>query len=167
MKCMIAALTLSGIGLTAAYPAVSNRVHSGHFAHFQGEHGQRAGEHLDRIADMLELTATQRSEVATLLSETDLFDNARQLLAAHTAQAEVVHAPTFDEVAIREASAPVGAAQAELAVSASQLMHAVHAVLTEEQLALANSLHPNWRSRLNAHIAKFELSLAAWIEANE
>ncbi len=174
MKFTVAAIVLSGLGLTAAVPVLSSSSTAGHrgrlmqFLHRgHAQHHGDVGQRLDGLAEVLDLSVEQRAAIAALLAETQAFADIKQLIAQHAAQVDVVHAGPFDEAQIREASAAVGTAQADVAVSLARLMHDVHAVLTDEQVALVKTFHPNLRARVGTHVAAFELSLATWIEANQ
>ena len=179
MKCMLlAASVLTGVGVLAAAPGVQS--HGGHLhsklvqmvhgggEHGDGEHGAEldVATHLDQMAETLDLTAAQRKEVAGVLRShfSTLHPVVQALLEAHGAQFAAMHAE-FDEEAIRATSAPVSAAQEELAVAIGELLRDLHAVFTPAQLAKLKDLHPAGAANgVTAHLHEFAMQVLGWAD---
>jgi len=111
--------------------------------HGEALEAQGVAAHLDGMAAMLELSASQRKAVAAVLKTAlpELETRALALVQAHAEQLERLHAAELDEEALRAASLRAGAAQGELAVAVARLLRDVHSVLTPEQLERVAHLH--------------------------
>jgi len=174
---------LLSAGLASALVAGSFAgAHAGHeglharlakFLHGDANVAQSVETHLESIASELELTAQQRADAAAALRTRlpDLETRIQALVDAHAVQCDLVHAKTFDEEAIRAASAKVGAAQTELAVAAARLFDQVHAVLSPEQLerleasphsALRGLAREEFRAQITAHVQAAGRGVEAW-----
>lgn len=133
-----------------------------------GRHGAGIGAFhghggmMDRIADKLDLTADQKSQIADLMKahRDEIKANVAKIRAARQEEFAAIHADTFDESAIRAAAAKVGEAEADMAVSRGKIASEVRLVLTSEQRdkakellkdaqAFGNDLHNRFHERLN------------------
>ncbi len=164
----VGALVLVGAGLAAALPLASDHgdVHRRLVELVHGKHARHGdlAAHLDALADRLDLTQEQRSEVASLLHSSKIIPRAKTLAEAFDEEFAALHARDLDEAGLRAAGKKVGAAQEELAVTLARLMRDVHGVLTPEQLEKVHALHHGGPPRLADHVQAAEKSLAAWIE---
>lgn len=90
---------------------------------------------LARLAHDLELTTEQRLEIRTILTSyrDEVAAEVAAIRSARELQFEAIHADSHDEALVRAAAAGVAAAEAELAVTRSVVVHEVAAVLTAEQ----------------------------------
>lgn len=132
-----------------------------------GGHGQHSGEHLDQVADALDLTAEQRKAVARVL--TTHMAQLRVEVDAWTRalgdQVTQVHDGSFDEAEIRAAARTVADAQANLAVRIGSMLRDVHAELTPDQLERARKLHtPEFGARASEHIDELSRAVSAWAQ---
>lgn len=137
----------------------------GRLLHGEGGDGKGIETHLDAAAVRLDLSASQRKEVAALLvaAVPGLETRALALVEAQGKQLERVHAPELDEEAIRAASARSAMAQGELAVSAARLLRDVHRVLTPEQRErLAHLPGPHFLGGFAEHVRGFGQGTRAW-----
>jgi Spy/CpxP family protein refolding chaperone len=105
-----------------------------------GFHGH--GGMMDRIADKLDLTADQKSQITDLMKShrDEIKANMDKIRAARQAELAAIHADTFDESAIRAAAAKVAEAEADMAVSRGKIAAEVRQVLTSEQREKAKEL---------------------------
>jgi hypothetical protein len=172
---------VAGCSLVAAAPLFSgdddlHTLHAhlaklfGHEPHAHGAEtpgGHDVAAHLDAAVERLGLTIDQRRHVAGVLAGhlPAVRAGVEVLMRAHHRQLAQLHR-AFDEQAIREASAPVGAAQAELAVLAGRLLDALHATLTAEQLQAAQALHHGLAGDPGRRLAGICEALEGWIERN-
>jgi Spy/CpxP family protein refolding chaperone len=110
-----------------------------------GGHGpgwSGGGRLLERLADQLELSESQREQIRAahevyredVEALSDLMGVARRDLQ------EQIQAGSFDETAIREASSRVAAVGADLAVLRARIHSDVRQILTPEQAAKADEL---------------------------
>jgi Spy/CpxP family protein refolding chaperone len=165
--------------LVSALAAVSlgaaQVVRAGHGGDLHGRiakllHGgaeQGLESHLDAVVARLELTETQRKQVASVLTTAlaGLEARALTLVEAHAKQIELVHAPAIDDEAIREASARVGAAQGELAVAVAHLLRDLHGVLTPEQRERAAHVgRPELLAGITEHVRAISKDVRAWAD---
>lgn len=124
--------------LLAAIPAtLLAQPGRGGFGGFCGGFG--GGRMLERIADRLELSETQREQIRAVHEVyredvESLMDTMR--VARRDLQTQVA-ADSFDETSIREASARVAAVSADFAVLRGRIHADVHQILTPEQAAKA------------------------------
>jgi Spy/CpxP family protein refolding chaperone len=93
------------------------------------------GKMRQRIAEKLNLTATQKTEIKTVLAGEK--DTLKSLLATwHAARNDLrasIRASDANEVTVRAAAAKVASAEADLAVERLKLYGKIAPVLTEEQ----------------------------------
>jgi Spy/CpxP family protein refolding chaperone len=93
------------------------------------------GKILQRIADKLNLSAAQRTQIRSILL--DESDNLKQLFGqlhdARTNLREVIRASDTNEAAVRAAAAEVAGVEADLAVERLKLYRQIAPVLTNEQ----------------------------------
>ena len=93
------------------------------------------GKILQRLADRLELTADQRSQIKTILAGEQ--DNLKPLLTSlHDARTNLraaIHASDANETSVRAASAKVASAEADLAVERLKISGKIAPILTADQ----------------------------------
>jgi Spy/CpxP family protein refolding chaperone len=127
-------LALAGlltVGSTHAGTPPMGRGHGGH------------GEPMMHLLSQLDLSDAQKSQVHAILEDehpklAPLFEAS---MKAHHALEQAIHAPSFDESAIRAAAAQAGIAEADLAVEKGRLASRIRAVLTPEQQKQMEALH--------------------------
>ncbi len=97
--------------------------------------GQRLGAGLQRVIDRLDLTPAQTQEIKHILAshKDEVATEAAAVKEARLTLFAAIHGEVFDETAIRDASARVGAAETELAVTRGEIFDEIRAVLTPEQ----------------------------------
>lgn len=133
------------------------------FAATGGAHGFHShGAIARRIAERLDLTPQQIQDIRGIFKahQTELQGELTGVEQARTHLFDAIHADTYDEAAIRSASATVNQADTQLAVSRGKIVSEVRAVLTSEQQAKAKELLADARAfghgfmdHLRAHIA--------------
>ena len=93
------------------------------------------GQFLQRIAQRLDLTDDQKSQIKTILAGEK--DNLQPLLAAlHNARKNLraaIRADDADEASVRAESAKVASAEADMAVERMKLYGKIAPILTDEQ----------------------------------
>lgn len=93
------------------------------------------GKMLQRIAEKLQLTDDQKSQIKTILAGEK--DTVKPLLAAlHETKKnlrDTIHASDANEASVRAAAAKVGSAEADLAVERLKLYGKIAPILTDEQ----------------------------------
>ena len=106
----------------------------------------------------LDLTEAQREQLkATMESHKAEFETqATKMLAAHKALHAVVTAESFDEAAIRQASAEVAIVDADGAVLRAKVQAEVWALLTPEQQAKAKAIEATMEQGLGQMRQRFE-----------
>ena len=126
MLVLAAALTIVAGGFTA----------SRLFAADEGAPGPWQGKIFQRIAEKLNLTADQRTQIRGILAgeRGNLQPILSELHAARVSLRESIRASTANEAAVRAASAKVAAAEADLAVERMKLYGKIAPILTDEQL---------------------------------
>jgi Spy/CpxP family protein refolding chaperone len=94
---------------------------------------------LQRMTQRLDLTPQQVEEIRGILKahQAELESEVAAIKAAREKMFDTIHADSFDEAAIRSASAKVGSAESELAVTRGEIAHEIRGVLTPEQQAEA------------------------------
>jgi protein CpxP len=114
-----------------------------------GQHAHARGGFAQHIARQLGLSAEQTQQVQGIFAnhQAELTAQMGQLKTAKTALFDAVHADTFDESAVRAASANVAQVEADLAVSRAKIASEVRNVLTPDQQAKAKELLANFRDR--------------------
>lgn len=93
------------------------------------------GKILQRLADRLELTADQRSQIKSIL-EGERENLKPLLIALHDARTNLraaIHAAEANETSVRAASAKVASAEADLAVERLKISGKIAPILTAEQ----------------------------------
>lgn len=152
MKAMLSvAALLAFTGLVVSSPLVlesGDGIHEKLGKMIHGQHEPDMADHLDAMADELELTTVQRKAVAKALNRNmeRLHVRFTALMDAHALQAQAIHSPTFDEKKVRAASKGVSLAQEELAVGFAKLLHEVHDELSPDQLHTVHHLHSHGES---------------------
>jgi Spy/CpxP family protein refolding chaperone len=99
--------------------------------HGEGDHGMM----LRHILGELDLTEEQTEAVHEgMLAHHEALGSAVETLReARDAVAQAIHAPEFDEAAIREASAEAGLLEADLAVGRGEMLRELRGILTPDQ----------------------------------
>lgn len=120
-----------------------------HGGRFGGSHeGPFGGFMMERIADRLDLSDEQRSELAAILEayrpESELLGET--LSVTRKELDDQITADDFDEIAIREAAERSAAVRADLAVLRARIHTEVLQVLTEDQIAEAREMRERFRS---------------------
>lgn len=103
-----------------------------------------AGERMERMADILGLSAEQNEQVRSIReSEREAAAPLRQQLAENRAKLHAAaDAQPFDEAAVRALAAEQAATRTELIVARARMQSRINAVLTFEQRQLAEKLRP-------------------------
>lgn len=133
--------------LTALIAAALLPVAGAALAH--GPHGLGFGErHIERMAERLELSAEQRSEIEAVLRETrprlkELGQELREKRRALQEQAR----SGYQEDVVRQQAAEIGELVEELTVLATRSGAEVYAVLTHEQRAELKTMHEQRREK--------------------
>jgi Spy/CpxP family protein refolding chaperone len=153
---------LAGLAAIAAtvilVPAVLFAATGGH--HGFGSHAP--GAMARHIAERLDLTPQQIQDIRVIFKnhQQELQGELTGVEQARTQLFDAIHAETYDEAAIRSASATVNQAETQLAVSRGKIVSEVRAVLTTEQQAKAKDLLSHARAmghgfmdHIRAHIA--------------
>jgi len=108
-----------------------------------GRHGDAFGWRLDRIARQLDLTDGQRTRIREIFQQhrdDGLGTAAQQARAAQRALRSLIHDPSAEEAAIRDAATRASQAEADLAVERHKAFVEAFAVLTPEQQEKAKDL---------------------------
>jgi len=100
--------------------------------------------HFDRLAEILDLSETQRQQID------ELRDAERQKIAPYLKELqenraaihELTRTATFDEAAVRKLAAKQAAAKTEVIVAQARTRSQIYALLTPEQRKLADRLTP-------------------------
>ena len=165
----LAALTCCGGSLACHGHATHHSVGGGGLArlghgHRHGDHG---ADHLDQMAEMLELSDEQRKAVAATLTAQlpGLQARGQALATALDGQLQTVHSGAIDEAAIRAAAASLASANEELAVAIGALLRDVHAELTPEQLErAAGHRKVDMATQVGAHMDAFVKQASDWAQ---
>ena len=114
-----------------------------------GQHAHQKGAFVQHMAQQLGLSADQTQQVQGIFAnhKAELSAQRTQLKTARTALFDAIHADTFDENAVRAASANVAQVEADIAVSRAKIASEVRNVLTPDQQAKAKELLANFRGR--------------------
>lgn len=102
------------------------------------------GQHIERLAEVLDLSAEQRAQIEKIVAD-ERAANAtirEQLRENREKLRELTDSDTFDEAAIRAVAANKSQQKIELMVAHARTRHAINALLTPEQRALADKLRP-------------------------
>lgn len=130
-------------------------------------HGQHGADHLEQMADMLELTAEQRQGMAAALTANlpALQARGEALATALDGQVQAVHSGAFDEAKIRAAAGSLASANEELAVAIGGLLRDIHAELTPEQLEQVAGHHTvDIASQARGHLDAFVKMAGDWAQ---
>jgi Spy/CpxP family protein refolding chaperone len=127
-------LALAGLltaGFTHAGTPPMGRGHGGH------------GEPMMHLLSQLNLNDAQKTQVHAILEDehpklAPLFEAS---MKAHHALQQAIHAPNFDESAIRAAAAQAGIVEGDLAVEKGRMASRIRAVLTPDQQKQMDALH--------------------------
>jgi len=114
----------------------------------------RHGKHfLNRLADQLGMTETQRTQAKAILetSRSQAKPLAAGLKQERHQLRNLIHSGTADEAAIRAQSAKVAAVQADLAVQRAQTVKKLMALLTPEQQTKLKELKAKWGEKYREH----------------
>lgn len=122
---LAAALVAGGFTVTKAFAAEKSG----------GPTAPMRGKILQRLADRLELTADQRTQIKTILEGEQ--DNLKPLLTSlHDARTNLraaIHAADANETSVRAASAKVASAEADLAVERLKISGKIAPIVTAGQ----------------------------------
>jgi periplasmic protein CpxP/Spy len=134
-------ISTAAIGLALAGLLTVGFTHAGGPGMGPGHGGH--GEAMMHLLSQLDLSDAQKTQVHGILDDehpklAPLFE--ASMKARHALEL-AIHAPTFDESAIRAAAAQAGAAEADLAVEKGRLASRIRAVLTPEQQKQMEALH--------------------------
>jgi Spy/CpxP family protein refolding chaperone len=108
--------------------------------------GPRLGRILQRVADRLDLTADQRTQIKAVITG-DLANLKALITNLHDARAALrttIQADGSTEADVRAASAKVAAVEADLAVERLKLFGRISPILTGEQRAKLSELEQNF-----------------------
>jgi len=115
------------------------------------------GKILQRIADKLDLTADQRTQIKTILQGEK--DALKPLVASLRAERknlrEAIRAKDASETTVRAASARVAGVEADLAVERFKLYGKISPILTEEQRQKAADLQARADEWIDGLVARF------------
>lgn len=143
---ILGALLLTFAVLSASMVAAQLGRHGGRFGSLHD--GPFGGFMMERIADRLDLSDDQRTELGAILEayrpEAELLGET--LSVARKELDEQVTAETFDEIAVREAAERSAVVRADLAVLRARIHTEVLQVLTEDQIAEAREIREKFRS---------------------
>lgn len=111
-----------------------------------------------RVVERLELTPEQVQDIREILAshKPELTAELVRVKAARSRMFEAIHAPDFDEAAIRNAAAAVGRAETELAVTRGHIVEEVRQVLTPEQREEAQEMLADARAFVDEMIARWK-----------
>jgi len=99
---------------------------------------------LERMAEVLDLTAEQRGQIEKVLaSSREAHQALREKIRANHAALQAAGAPEgFDEAKIRTLTAEGGSLKAEMMVERAKTRQQIHALLTPEQQQLLEKIRP-------------------------
>jgi len=148
------ALAIAGAAVLAPallFAAVAaNQAQTRHIAGFSQHLAQKLGLSDDQTTQVQTIFANHKAELSA---------GFERLKTAKGALFDAIHADTFDESAIRAASANVAQVEADLAVSRAKIAGEVRNVLTPDQQAKAKELLANakahaqkWGDRMHHHM---------------
>jgi Spy/CpxP family protein refolding chaperone len=136
------AVGLALAGLLTVAPANAGTPPMGH-----GHPGH--GEPMMHMLSQLNLSDDQKTQVHAVFED----EHSRMAplkegsMKAHHALEQAIHAPTFDESAIRAAAAQAGAAEGELSVEKGRMLSRIRALLTPDQQKQMEALHEQMSQR--------------------
>ena len=133
-----AGLAIAGLltfGSTIAGTPPMGHGHAGH------------GEPMMHLLSQLDLSEAQKTQVQGILDDehTRMAPLMEGSMQAHRTLEQAIHAPTFDENAIRTAATQAGIAEGDLAVEKGRLASRIRAVLTPDQQRRMDALHEQAR----------------------
>lgn len=149
----LAAATLAGgFFATKTFAASDSDTNSPTAAHSN----PRLGRMLQRIADRLDLTADQRTQVQDIIAgeKDDLKSLLNRLHDARVNLRTAIQTDGATEADVRAASAKVAAVESDLAVERLKLFAKISPVLTGEQRAKLTELEQNFDSLVDNLIAR-------------
>jgi Spy/CpxP family protein refolding chaperone len=134
------AVGLALAGLLTAGPAGAGMPPRGH------DHDGHGGPMM-HLLSQLDLSDAQKTQVQGILEDEHpkLAPLMEAGMKAHHALEQAIHAPIFDENAIRAAATQAGIAEADLAVEKGRMVSRIRAVLTPEQQKQMETLHEQAR----------------------
>ena len=121
--------------------------------------GPFGGVIVERLTERLDLTPAQVDDIRAIL-ESYRDELKSGFLAVKSARGELfdaIHAEVFDEDAIRDASAAVATAQADLAVTRGEVVQEVRTVLTPAQRQEARELIETLRAFVDTWLGSRDL----------
>jgi Spy/CpxP family protein refolding chaperone len=121
-------------------------------ANCRGSHGAHGpGMGLNRMIEYLDLSAEQQEQMQQLRARhRDETEEVRdRLRAAHDRFADLAHAETLDETALREAASEMAGARAEMMVSRAAMRNEMRQILTPEQLERFEQMDRRNRGRMD------------------
>ncbi len=164
------AVVLTAFGLVAAYPVFAqdrdDETGGLHARLARLLHHQKGVDRARCLEQQLGLSEEQKKAIADILAARagGFRQQIDGWLDAREAQIAAVHAPAFDEAAVRDASRAVARLEEELAVEAARLVHEVGATLTPEQRAKVAEHHPCLLERIREHLPLIRERVSDWIE---
>jgi Spy/CpxP family protein refolding chaperone len=144
---VVSTLLLPAALVAGAHQAAKTTAAAGH-SFFEHIH-QELGLTPDQVHQIHGVLATHKAELS---------DELTRLESSHAALAASVHAPTFDENAVRTAARAVGQAVEDLAVTHARLMVEMRGILTPEQQQKAHGLMAHLHDHIHgvlAHVRAF------------
>jgi len=117
---------------------------AGAFAQGRMGRGPSPEARLDRLAQRLDLTADQKAAVEKVFASHDreMQQRSEDLRAAQDELHASIHADTFDESAVRSASAGVAAVEEEMAVGKAKMLKEMRGILTADQYSEFEKMGP-------------------------
>jgi len=115
-------------------------------------HPGHDGEAMMHMLSKLNLSDDQKTQVHAIFEDEHpkLQPLAEATRKAHLALEQAIHAPTFDEAAIRAAAAQAGAAEGDLSVEKGRMISRIRAVLSPDQQKQMEALHEQMRQHHGA-----------------
>ena len=140
---LVAAASLA-VSAGLMIPALARHPHPGH----GGPRGLHDGAR--HMLHRLDLTEDQRDEIRRLLDQhrEQTRPQLQQVSERRLELYDRIHAPEFDELAIRDGAIAVATAQAEIGVARAALLQQVRRLLTPEQLVDAQKMLDHQRAVL-------------------
>jgi len=156
---LLVSLLAAGLLTIGAVAAVPRMMHS-HGGPF-GELG--FGGRLLRVLSSLELTDDQKTRIKTILKDEEprMEPLADHVIQSKKALFEAVHAPGFDERAVRSAASVAATAETEMAVERARAVSRLRALLTPDQQAQLETIRRQFEERLEKRVG---LARAIWRE---
>ena len=135
-------LVLSALVALVVAPAAAQGFGHGHGKHGEWHSEGRDGRMHGRIFAQLDLTEDQKTRVHELMGEHQraVEPLRQQVREGHQQVAQLVHAETIDEAAIRAAVIDSAQLDADMAVERARLVQQIRSILTPEQREQADEL---------------------------